>query len=230
MTDKEKRELKDGVISIFKSFNILDHTATIEELRNAILAYINSMQEEPVSIWHDAGENPKEEEYLICVYKDNRYHIGKIYKDGFGRLLVSDNKNIIELCMFEKWAYIDDMLNLPNVERTVKDWKEMPVSEELEKAAVEAFKQIVDSDKNNFLEIFKAGAEWEKNQAMAEIQAQSMALAHGCPEEKTNDDLKKAADNALESITDQYDIISVGSCLEMFRLGSQWQKEKDQKK
>ena len=25
------------------------------------------------------NENPKEEEYLICVYKDNRYHIGKIY-------------------------------------------------------------------------------------------------------------------------------------------------------
>ena len=71
--------------------------------------------EEPVSIWHDASENPKEEEHLMCVYKDNRYHIGKVYKDEFDRLLVSDNKNIIELCMFEKWAYIDDILNLSNV-------------------------------------------------------------------------------------------------------------------
>ena len=89
---------------------------------------------------------------------------------------------------------------LSNVERTVKDWKEEPiievldryldrvpdeevlktkiainewfnvyfpklqeepVSEDLEKAAVEAFKEIVDTDKNNFLEIFKAGAEWQ---------------------------------------------------------------------
>lgn len=39
--------------------------------------------------------------------------------------------------------------------------QEEPVSEGLEKAAVEAFKQIVDSNKNNFLEIFKAGAKWQ---------------------------------------------------------------------
>ena len=50
MTGKEKRELKDGVISIFKRFNILDHTATIGGLRDDILRYINSLQEEPVSI------------------------------------------------------------------------------------------------------------------------------------------------------------------------------------
>lgn len=42
--------------------------------------------------------------------------------------------------------------------------QEEPVSEDLEKAAVEAFKQIVDSDKNNFLEIFKTGANWKKEQ------------------------------------------------------------------
>jgi hypothetical protein len=88
MTDKEKRELKEGVISIFKSFNILDHTATIGGLRDDILECINSMQEKPVS-----------------------------------------------------------------------------------------------------------------------------------------EDLKNAADDALESISDQYDIISVGSCLEMFRLGARWQKQ-----
>ena len=39
-----------------------------------------------------------------------------------------------------------------------------PVSNDLEKAAVEAFKQIVDSDKNNFLEIFKAGVKWQAEQ------------------------------------------------------------------
>ena len=38
--------------------------------------------------------------------------------------------------------------------------------DDLEKAAIEAFKQIVDSDKNNFLEIFKAGAEWQKEKMM----------------------------------------------------------------
>jgi len=44
--------------------------------------------------------------------------------------------------------------------------KEEPVSEDLEQAAVEAFKHIVDSDKNNFYEIFKAGANWQKEQMM----------------------------------------------------------------
>ena len=44
--------------------------------------------------------------------------------------------------------------------------QEEPVSEDLEKTAVEAFKQIVDSDKNNFLEIFKAGAEWQKQKTV----------------------------------------------------------------
>lgn len=47
MTDKEKRELKDGVISVFKRFNIHDHTATIGGLRDDILRYIDSEQEEP---------------------------------------------------------------------------------------------------------------------------------------------------------------------------------------
>lgn len=40
--------------------------------------------------------------------------------------------------------------------------KEKPVSEELEQAAVEAFKEIVDDGRNSFFEIFKAGAKWQK--------------------------------------------------------------------
>ena len=51
MTDREKKTLKDGVISIFDKFNLHDHTATIGGLRNDILKFINSMQEEPVSEW-----------------------------------------------------------------------------------------------------------------------------------------------------------------------------------
>ena len=49
MTDKEKRKLKAGVISKFNRFNILDNTATIGGLRDDILRYINSFQEESVS-------------------------------------------------------------------------------------------------------------------------------------------------------------------------------------
>lgn len=60
--------------------------------------------------------------------------------------------------------------------------QEEPVSEDLEKAAVEAFKQIVDSDNNNFLEIFKAGAKWKKKQLMAKtIEGNVFANGMGEP-------------------------------------------------
>jgi len=54
MTDKEKIELKDGVINIFNRFNTLDNTATIGGLRDDILRYIDSLQEELVS--EDLGD------------------------------------------------------------------------------------------------------------------------------------------------------------------------------
>ena len=52
------------------------------------------------------------------------------------------------------------------LENFIDSLEEEPVSNDLEEAAVEAFKHIVDSDKNNFLEIFKAGAEWQKEKMM----------------------------------------------------------------
>lgn len=48
------------------------------------------------------------------------------------------------------------------LEMYIDSLQEEPVSNDLEQAAVEAFKHIVDSDKNNFYEIFKAGAQWQK--------------------------------------------------------------------
>ena len=43
---------------------------------------------------------------------------------------------------------------------------EEPVSEDLKKAAAEAFKQIVYENRNSFLELFKAGAKWKAEQMM----------------------------------------------------------------
>lgn len=48
----------------------------------------------------------------------------------------------------------------------IKSQPDEQVSEDLEKAAIEAFKQIVDNGKNSFLEIFKAGSNWRKEQMM----------------------------------------------------------------
>ena len=55
---------------------------------------------------------------------------------------------------------------LDKLDAFIDSLEEEPVSEDLEKAAVEAFKHIVDSDKNNFYEIFKAGANWQKEQML----------------------------------------------------------------
>ena len=52
----------------------------------------------------------------------------------------------------------------------IKALQEEPISEDLEKAAVEAFKQIVDSNKNSFLEIFKAGAKWKEKEMQYTIE------------------------------------------------------------
>ena len=66
-----------------------------------------------------------------------------------------------------------------------------PVSDGLEEAAFDYAESCKydGGEKLLCVEHFKAGAKWGKNQAMAEIQAQSMALAHGCPEEKTSNRL-----------------------------------------
>ena len=118
-------------------------------------------KEEPVSIWHDASEKPniKEKGDIFVITSSNGKYIGSRY--------YSHNDVTINFGNYDKWAYLNDLLNLSNVQRIVKDWKK-PVSEELEQAAVEAFKKIVDDGRNSFLEIFKAGAEWQLNKIRKE--------------------------------------------------------------
>lgn len=116
----------------------------------------DSLTQEPASnMWHDMSEDAENGRNIIIIDPQNFY--GAVLRKGGSQLRNHNRKS------FVKWAYIDDLQNFSNVERTVKNRNE-PVSDELEKAAVEAFKQIVDSDKNNFLEIFKAGAKWQAEQ------------------------------------------------------------------
>lgn len=46
---------------------------------------------------------------------------------------------------------------------------------------------------------FEEGAKWGKNQAKVEIQAQSMALAHGCPKEPVSEDLEEAIQKTIHN-------------------------------
>ena len=82
MTDKEKREIKDGVISIFKRFNILDHTATIGSLRDDILRYINSLKEETVSEGLEEAANFYADTHTEWFDADNNPHVSPAFKAG----------------------------------------------------------------------------------------------------------------------------------------------------
>lgn len=119
----------------------------------------------------------------------------------------------------------------------INSLEEEPISNDLEKAAVEAFKQIVDSDKNSFYEIFKASAQWGMRQVEAKIQAQSMALAHGCPKEFTSNSLEEACDEYYDKTWDEHGgkAMVVDGCHDIwfpsqatddfFKAGARWQKE-----
>ena len=131
-------------------------SAEIERDKETCKGNGDSLTQEPASnVWHDMSEDAENGRNIIII--DPRNFYGAVLRKGGSQLRNHSRKS------FVKWAYIDDLLNLSDVEQIAKNLKE-PVNDELEKAAVEAFKQIVDSDKNNFLEIFKAGAKWQAKQ------------------------------------------------------------------
>ena len=108
--------------------------------------------------------------------------------------------------------------------QTAIDLQEEPVSEDLEEAA----KRYSDNENpictcgECLLKSFKAGAKWGKNQAKVEIQAQSMALAYGCPEEPVSVDLGKAAGNYAFTMSGEDEV----SKYYAFLAGAKWQKQK----
>ena len=96
---------------------------TQSEVLKDILDYIDKVQEEPVS-------EELNTELMIESYKQ--------------RLISQTNSMksnpFIDMCLASYKHGINetlDTLNLSNIERTVKNWKEEPVSEDLEEATIE---------------------------------------------------------------------------------------------
>ena len=109
MTDKEKIELKDGVINIFNRFNTLDNTATIGGLRDDILRYIDSLQEELVIEYLNT-------ESMIESYKQRLISQANGVK----------NSPLIDMCLASYKHGINETLgtlNLSNVQRTLNNWE-----------------------------------------------------------------------------------------------------------
>lgn len=128
--------------------------ACILELQN-VLTFIDSLQKEPVSVWHNASEKPniKEKSGIFVITSLNGEYIGSRYYNY--------NDITINFGNYDKWAYLNDLLNLSNAQRTIKDWKEEPASEDLEEAAIEYCGGNKGSDarvRTGFI----MGAKWQK--------------------------------------------------------------------
>lgn len=159
MTDKEKRTLKDGVKNLIGKYKSLEH-GIIEVLENNILSFIDSMQEEPVSELLNTDS-------MVESYKQRLISQANGVK----------NSPLVDMCLASYKHGINetlDTLKLSNVQRTVKDWKEEPVSEDLEEASKKYssciyLEEVLSDDdkevlKERLINTFKAGAEWKKQQ------------------------------------------------------------------
>ena len=149
MTDKEKikgqanidisnlhKAQEQGVITEFGKGKL--------EALEGIVDFIDSLQEEPVNIWHDASVKPniKEKGGIFVITASNGEYIGSRY--------YSHNDGTIIFGNYDKWAYLNDLANLSNVERTVKDRKEESVSEDLEEASKEWLRPQLDKSYANY--------------------------------------------------------------------------------
>jgi len=228
MTDKEKEKLHQILSSLWKNDDSVGKMCYNQALQDAQIV-IDSLQEEPkecmyskenytdedrktlcegceeecrfnkkeepVSMWHDVSEEPKPNMELICVGQ---------YENP---LVLSSNSDSFKSLDISKWAYFNDLLNLSNVQRTVKNLEE-PVSEDLEEASKEWLRPQLDKSYANYgetkmmelthfdgyamLDAIEFGAKWQKEQDKETIElAEDHAMLAGM--EKMKEELMAKA-------------------------------------
>ena len=121
MTDKEKfrkevEKLNAKLLRGACSSQITMETMCKEEAYNEVLAILDTMQEEPASIWHDKGEEPNINSIIIykcngCTPDIGRF-IGVVGIEGHFSWEIFKYPQSIIINNIEKWAYIDVLLKL----------------------------------------------------------------------------------------------------------------------
>lgn len=116
----------------------------------------------------------------------------------------------------------------------INSLQEEPVSKDLEEASDNYVGHApeIDEDLSCFTKrnAFIAGAKWGMEQTEVKIQAQSIAVAHGCPKEPVSNDLEKAAREIGQKYFPDKDNIWARPNYEAkkaecaFMEGAQWQK------
>ena len=188
-----------------------------EQRIEAIGMAVKALQEEPVSIWHDASEEPKPNMELICVGQ-------------YGNpLVLSSNSDSFKSRDISKWAYFNDLLNLSNVQRTVKNWKE-PVSEDLEEEPT--IPDIVDEHYWEMLGEESVSDDLEK--VVEEIVDPTVLNAYGVKEianrlrrtmiDSVSDDLGEY----INKLSKQFPEVSFAKLSRIAVRVAKWQKQQDQ--
>lgn len=121
MTDKIKK-IREEVERLQKraEYNFNISLAEIERqfwlgesnVLTLIGTYIDSMQEEPVSIWHDANERPQKSGVKTAwITNEKVFYSGWYNKSAFGHEDMRDSIVKFEFDKIHKWCYLDDLLN-----------------------------------------------------------------------------------------------------------------------
>ena len=75
---------------------------------DTLLAFIDSLQEEPVSIWHNANQQPTMYRKYLVRYSDDRVSGSwERHDDGF-----IPWKDVVKEHGFTHWCYVEDLLKL----------------------------------------------------------------------------------------------------------------------
>ena len=137
--------LKDSIINIFENFNVLDHTSTIGGLKNDILKFINSMQEESVS-----EELEKVVEEIVDPTVLNAYGVKEI-------------ANRLRRTMIEPVS--------KELEEASKEWLRPQLDKSYANYGEEKMMELTHFDGYAMLDAIEFGAKWkeEKDQDAVEI-------------------------------------------------------------
>lgn len=222
MTDKEKKnKIADILLDFYDEY---DSNEINRPMIPSIYAgkILDSMQEEPVSIWHDASEKPERDDLLI--------------ETNDGRII--HRQSINNYGMVKRWAYTSALLNLDNSCNLGNNSQEEPVSGlDNGDMPVERWKQAVKaaSNQRNYRsskgltetrdDYFVDGVQWADenpkeepvSKDLEEASQKQKDLIYPLPLEDDFDDpcFSLSSDNKSKRIG--FD--------KGFKVGSQWQKK-----
>lgn len=98
---------QDGLMDANGNFEYPEHEGAYNILCN-LDAYIDSLQEEPESIWHDANQQPTMYRKYLVRYSDGRVSGSwERHDDGF-----IPWKDVVKEHGFTHWCYSEDLLKL----------------------------------------------------------------------------------------------------------------------